>query len=242
MLRRVPIAALVLFLAATVARAAQPVAAPVPPPAGLAPAPVLTPPPDEVVTGVALAYYVLALNWTPQWCRAGGSGAGAAEMECARPFGFTLHGLWPDGAHPPYPGFCRAVVAPLDLATVRGMWPRTPSPVLLQHEWQKHGTCGPWPEAGAYFGEASKLFDKIALPKIEGIGGLTAGALRAAFIGKNPWLTSDEIFVQSQRGTGALTEVRVCYNLKFQPTACPSGNGAPDRARLTLARSRTGDF
>ncbi|HEX5264390.1 MAG TPA: ribonuclease T, partial [Phenylobacterium sp.] len=205
------------------------------PPADLKPAPVLIPRPDEVVSGAPIAYYTLALTWTPEWCRSGGSGATAGEMECSRPRGFTLHGLWPDGAHPPYPGFCRPA-GPLDAATVREMWPRTPSPVLLQHEWQKHGTCGPWPDAKAYFGQEARLYDKIVTPKIEGLRDPTAGAVRDAFIAKNPWLTSAEIFVQSQRGTEALTEVRVCYDLKFQPVACPGGNGAPDRVRLTLAR------
>src|ERR1700758_3804370 len=88
------------------------------PPADLKPAPALSPRPDEIVTGVPIAYYVLALNWTPEWCRSGGSGATAKEMECAQALGFTLHGLWPDGAHPPYPGFCKPG-GPLDLATVR---------------------------------------------------------------------------------------------------------------------------
>ncbi|MBS0360327.1 MAG: ribonuclease T [Proteobacteria bacterium] len=211
------------------------------PPADLKPAPALTPRPDEIVAGVPIAYYVLALNWTPEWCRSGGSGATAKEMECAQALGFTLHGLWPDGAHPPYPSFCKPAGA-LEASTVREMWRRTPSAVLLQHEWQKHGTCAAWPDAKAYFAQAAKLYDRIALPKIEGIRDLTAGAVRAAFIAKNPWLTADELFVQSQRGTEALTEVRVCYDLKFTPAACPGGNGAPDRVRLTLASSRTGAF
>ena len=210
-------------------------------PAGLSPAPALSPPAREVVSGVPVAYYVLALNWTPEWCRSGGSGAAASEMECARPFGFTLHGLWPDGAHPPYPRFCRPAGA-LDAATVRAMFCRTPSPRLLQHEWQAHGTCAAWPDAKAYFGQTARLFDRIALPKLEGISALTAGGVRKAFIGRNPWLTPDEVYVQSQRGSGALSEVRICYDLKFRPVACPGGNGAPDHVRLTLAPSRTGAF
>ena len=214
------------------------------PPADLKPAPALNPRPDEIVTGVPIADYVLALSWTPEWCRSGGSGAAAKEMECAQPLGFALHGLWPDGAHPPYPSFCRPA-GPLDLAIVREMWRRTPSAVLLQHEWQKHGTCAAWPDARAYFAQSARLFDRIAIPKIEAIApaGLTAGAVRAAFVARNPWLTGDEIFVQTLRNRDdALSEVRICYGLKFQPTACPGGNGAPDRARLTLAPSRTGAF
>ena len=119
-------------------------------------------------------------------------------MECAQARGFTLHGLWPDGAHPPYPSFCKPA-GTLDLGTVREMWRRTPSAVLLKLEWQKHGTCAAWPDAKAYFSQSAKLYDRIAIPKIEAIApaNLTAGAVRAAFVAANPWLTADEIFVQS---------------------------------------------
>lgn len=227
---------LAMVFGAAVAHAAAP-------PANLRPAPALTPRSDEVVSGVPVAYYVLALTWTPEWCRSGGSGATSEEMACGEARGFSLHGLWPDGTHPPYPAFCRPAAA-LDISIVREMWRRTPSTVLLQHEWQKHGTCGPWADARAYFAQAARLYDRIDLPPIEAIppAGLTAGAVRAAFVAKNPWLSPEAIFVQSQRATDALTEVRVCYDLKFRPAACPDGDGAPDRARLRLAPSRSGAF
>jgi ribonuclease T2 len=213
------------------------------PPPGLTPALALTPRPDEIVRGVTVAHYVLALTWTPEWCRSGGSGASANEMECGRPFGFTLHGLWPDGAHPPYPRFCHPAGA-LDVATVRGMYCRTPSPTLLQHEWQAHGTCAAWASPQAYFGQASALFDRLAIPRIEEIpaGELTAGAVRAAFAAKNPGLTAAGIFVQTRRETGALSEVRICYDLHFRPATCSGGAGAPDGVRMTLAPSGSGAF
>jgi ribonuclease T2 len=233
-----------LILAAGLTAAALPaLAAPAcSPPVGLSPAPALTPREDEVVKGVTVAYYVLALNWTPEWCRSGGSGAAASEMECARPFGFTLHGLWPDGARPPYPRFCRPAGA-LNAGTVRRMFCRTPSAVLLQHEWQAHGTCAGWATPQAYFAQAARLFDGLKVPRIEGLapGRLDAGAVRGAFVRANPGLRADDVFVQTSRA-GALTEVRICYDLKFQPTACPGGNGAPDHVRMDLAPSRTGAF
>ena len=69
-------------------------------------------------------------------------------------------------------------------------------------------------------------------------GGLTAGDVRSAFVAANPALKADEVYVQSNRD-GALSEVRVCYDLKFQPTACPGGAGAPNPVHLDLAPSRT---
>ena len=210
-------------------------------PGDLAPAPVLVPPADEVVTGVTNAYYLLSLNWTPQWCRTAGMGTTAQKMECDQAFGFTLHGLWPNGASKPYPRFCRPVGA-LRVSTVIEMYCRTPSPELLQHEWQAHGACG-WRDARAYFSQAAKLYDRIVMPKIESIapGALTAGAVRAAFIGRNPWLRADEIYIQTTRSQ-ELSEVRLCYDLKFNPIACLGGTGAADRAHIRLAPSRSGAF
>jgi ribonuclease T2 len=233
-----------LILAAALSAAAAPtLAAPAcSPPAGLTPAPPLTPRPDDVVSGVSVVYYVLALNWTPEWCRSGGSGAAAKEMECATPHGFTLHGLWPDGAAPPYPRFCHPA-GQLDAATVRQMYCRTPSAVLLQHEWQAHGTCSNWPDAKAYFGQASQLFDRIVLPKIEAIpkGKLTAGAVRDAFAKANPWAPAGGIYVQGGRKE-TLSEVRFCYDRAFKPIACPGGAGQENWILLDLAPSLTGAF
>lgn len=211
------------------------------PPASLRPAPVIDPPADEIVSGVTNAVYLLALNWTPQWCRTGGAGATAKEMECDQAFGFTLHGLWPNGVAKPYPRFCKPVGG-LDPATVRAMFCRTPSPTLLQHEWQAHGACG-WSDPKAYFERAARLFDHLVMPKIEAIPAdrLTAGAIRAAFIVRNPAFAPGDISIQTTRAE-ELAEVRLCYDLKFKPTACPGGAGAPDGVHLRLAPSRTGAF
>ena len=106
-----------------------------------------------------------------------------------------------------------------------------------------HGTCAGWKTPEDYFGQASRLFDRVRIPAIEHLrpGQLDAGALRAAFVLQNPWLKTDEVFVQTNRA-GALTEVRICYDLGFKPAACPGGNGAPDSARLEVAPSRSGAF
>lgn len=234
---------LTLILAAALSAIAPPALArpACSPPAGLTPAPVLAPDPAEVVSGVANAFYLLALNWTPQWCVTGGSGASAGQMACNRPFGFTLHGLWPNGVAKPYPRYCNAVGG-IDAATVRKMFCRTPSPTLLQHEWQAHGSCG-WTDPKAYFAQAGRLYDRLVMPKIEAIAPdrLTAGAIRAAFVASNPGFSPDDVYVQTTRDE-ALAEVRLCYDLTFRPTACPGGAGAPDGVHVRLAPSRTGAF
>lgn len=234
---RLPALSIVLALICGPALAAAPACAP---PADLAPAPALTPQAGEVVAHVPIAHYLLALSWTPQWRRTiGEKGTEQTIDDGSR--GFMLHGLWPNGEAPPFPRYCRPVGV-LDISMVRHMYCRTPSAELLQHEWQAHGACA-WPDARAYFAQAARLYDRVVMPRLEDIGpgALTAGAIRARFIARNPTFRREDIFVAATR-SDQFTEVRLCYDLKYQPGACPGGNGAPDGARLQLAPSRTGAF
>lgn len=210
-------------------------------PPGLAPAPVESVPPDQVVSGVPIAFYLLAITWTPDWRRINGqTPATTPPLDPERrPQGFALHGLWPNGVAPPYPRYCRPVGA-IDPATVRAMYCRTPSASLLQHEWQAHGSCA-WDTPAAYFAQAARLYDAVSLPRIEAIPNLTAGALRRAFTARNRWLSPRGVFVATDRD-GRLTEVRLCYDLKYRPAACPGGVGAPDDRRLSLTSSRSRRF
>jgi ribonuclease T2 len=122
------------------------------------------------------------------------------------------------------------------------MYCRTPSPELIQHEWAAHGACS-WTDPQAYFARAAQLYDRIARPPIETIApeALTAGAVRRAFMAKNPWLQPTMIYVQADREQ-RLTEVRLCYDLAFKPRACIGGAGAPDTQALHLTPSLTGAF
>ncbi len=207
-------------------------------PSNLSPAPVEPVPAHEVQRGVTTAYYLLALSWSPEWCRTNGRGSTSQALQCGgEPRGFVLHGLWPNGAAPPYPRYCRPV-GPIDAATVRQMFCRTPSPQLLQHEWQAHGSCG-WSSPKAYFDQAAALYDQVAMPRIETIdrNALTAGAVRRAFVRANRGrLSADGIFVAVDR-RGRLTEVRLCHDLTFQPSRCRGGTGAPDRIAIRLTPS-----
>ena len=50
--------------------------------------------------------YTLAITWGPQFCRNGGF-TPAARFQCGsgNRFGFTLHGLWPDGIDKDWPQY-----------------------------------------------------------------------------------------------------------------------------------------
>ena len=227
-----------VMLAAAPALASEPACRP---PADLKAFPFTQPPSEEVTTGVKIATYLLSINWTPEWCRTNGQGITAQHMECGHPFGFTLHGLWPNGIGKPYPRYCTPV-GQVPVSIVRRMYCRTPSPELIQHEWQAHGGCG-WSDPEKFFAVGSMLYGRIVMPKVEDIApaALTAGAVRRGFVGRNPWLRPEMIYVQTDRDD-RLTEVRICYDLKFRPMACIGGNGTPDGVALKLTPSLTRAF
>ncbi len=186
-------------------------------PADLTPAPAQ---PQEESRIVPVEHFVLAYYWWPQECRRADA---AATPGCHAGFGLRVHGLWPDGPGTTYPQFCRAPT-PLAVAEVRRNWCLTPSPVLLQHEWAKHGTCH-WPDAAHYFADMRRVAGRIALPDLDRVA--TAGAVRDAIVAMNRHLPRDAVFV----GTDAnqwLTEVRVCLDIAKRPRGCEGGVGAPD--------------
>ena len=86
-------------------------------------------------------YYVLSLSWSPQYC-ANPNNATRDREQCGsgRRYAFVTHGLWPNNNRPPHPRECapRSTVPP-DLTAQ--MLAIMPSPALIQHEWNSHGTC-----------------------------------------------------------------------------------------------------
>ena len=127
-----------------------------------APRPV-APPRDEPRRIVPVAGYTLALSWSPQFCaRAFGR---SSEFQCSRraaPFGFILHGLWPEGAGRDWPQYCHpAQLVPRDV--IRANLCAMPSVQMIQHEWARHGTCSS-DSPQRYFSTARTLFERLRLP------------------------------------------------------------------------------
>ena len=173
-----------------------------------------------------IAAYLLALFWSPEACRAGIPESDKVIQCQNNHFGFTVHGLWPNGPDKVHPRYCRPS-APISLTTVKANLCMTPSPWLLQHEWQAHGTCH-WATPEDFFRKERKVREKLNVPELDpgSDGVMTGGEIRKAFLDRNRKITPDGLNLRVK--DGRLTEVWVCMDLKFKYAACRGGNGAPD--------------
>ncbi len=170
--------------------------------------------------------YTLAISWAPQYCREHARDA-SARMQCGsgNRFGFTLHGLWPDGIGKEWPQYCRATPL-LSRSVIRRNICATPSAQLLQHEWAKHGTCMAGYRPESYFARSTGLYAKLRYPDMDGLSRapLTAGGLATAIARSNPGLTPAMMRITADR-QGWLDEVWLCLDTRFRYQRCPAHQG-----------------
>lgn len=184
--------------------------------------------------------YTLALTWAPEYCHSNAREP-TARFECrsGNRFGFTLHGLWPDGIGAEWPQYCAATPL-LPPATIRRAVCATPSPQLLQHEWAKHGTCmGITPDA--YFARSTGLYGRLRFPDIRSMsrGPVTAGELAKAMADRNPGLPAEAVRVTVNK-RGWLDELWLCLDKRFAYTPCHAGSGGvPAGTALKIWRGKT---
>jgi len=200
------------------------------------------------VRNIPTGGYMLTFSWSPEFCfnskRNAYGISGDTDIQCGQGgkalnhFAFVLHGLWPEGQDKDWPQYCRPVpvVSP---ATVRAVLCRTPSVSAIEHEWEKHGSCG-WATPEAYFGQAARLMDALRLPDLTGLtrGFVNASAIRAAFTAANPQVSHDAIGIAANK-SGWFEEVRLCLDTHFKYRACPAYSfGTADAERVKIARLR----
>jgi ribonuclease T2 len=106
-------------------------------------------------------YYLLSLSWAPDYC-AGHPSDRSSECRAGKHTAFVLHGLWPQANSGPPPMACRNA-SPVSSATTRKMAQFFPSPTLIAHEWQKHGTCSGL-SADEYFDKVTQAFTAVKVP------------------------------------------------------------------------------
>ena len=169
-------------------------------------------------------YYVLALSWSPSFCQASEERAPnrAPDQQCAgRPFAFVVHGLWPQYEQG-FPSYCQVPSPRLDRQIVGSMLDLMPSPRLVFHEWDRHGTCsGLTPHA--FFETVRKARAAVKIPDdylaLDQPKTVSPAEVTDAFLKANPDLSRDDMAVACD--TKRLSEVRVCLTKTFGFRACP---------------------
>lgn len=187
------------------------------------PAPSLSAPAKPAPTAAApidFDYYLVSLSWSPSFCEAKGDSQKAAE--CARPYGFMLHGLWPQSDKGFVPS-CSGTADRLPDALIRAQLDIFPAFGLVIHEWRTHGACSGL-DAASYFKAARAAFLKVKVPdtfkSMPKPATVDVAEVRKAFVAANPGLDDTEFAITCD--PPRLSEVRVCVSKDlsgFRP--CP---------------------
>jgi len=188
-------------------------------------------------------YYVLALSWSPSYCEAAQARdpSRKAGMECGgRPFAFVVHGLWPQ-YEKGFPSYCQVPAPKLDRAQVSGALELMPSPILVVHEWDRHGTCSGL-SSSAYFETMRKARAVVKIPpeylNLASPISVTPDDVAEAFVKINPGLTRADMAVACDKTR--LTEVRLCIAKDFSKESSKdfAFHACPDVARRSCARAK----
>lgn len=169
-------------------------------------------------------YWILALSWSPQHCK-----AYPGDEQCPAHDGFVIHGLWPQHVRG-YPEYCgsRRSSVPDEIQTRMLEW--MPSAKLIRYQWRKHGTCSGMP-VDRYFMNVERAYRGVALPTAyrapDDYLHTSIDEIEQALIDLNPAMTPQGIALQC-RGS-YLKEAWICLDKDFQPRAC--GADVVDRCK-----------
>lgn len=178
-------------------------------------------------------FYVLSLSWSPTYCEDRGR---TDKIQCGgRPFAFVVHGLWPQFERG-FPSDCPTdQPSGVRRRTVDSMLDIMPSPGLIRHEWQTHGTCSGLDPA-AYFELIRKARDRIDIPTpyvdVVDYQTVTPTEVEKAFIAANPGLKPGGISVTCD--SRRLKEVRICLTRDLGFRTCPEVDRAACRRGQVL--------
>ena len=162
-------------------------------------------------------HYAVALSWSPSYCA---SHTDPTQCDRARPLGFVLHGLWPQLAKG-FPESCSRERLP---AEVRARYSVLfPSAKMIDHEWQKHGTCS-GQDAASYFALTARLKDQLLIPAVlqqpAAPVRMSPGELIHAFKAANTGMVVNSVLPFCGDGGRFLREVHACYSKAGASTSC----------------------
>jgi len=141
------------------------------------------------------------------------------EKNLGRYDAVVVHGLWPQ-YETGFPQTC-GPASTVPASIVDSMLPLMPSPQLIQHEWQTHGTCSGL-DVTSYFQLIQKAFATVAIPDdykspLQQIQ-VAPADVKAKFAQANPSFPAGAFTVQCSGQY--LSEVRPCLTKDLQGRAC----------------------
>lgn len=171
--------------------------------------------------GEGYDFFVLALSWSPSYCRAEGMQANRHQCASGLDHGFVVHGLWPQFENG-WPEYCRHPQPNrVPEALARQMLDLMPSIGLVGHQWRKHGACAGVSQR-EYFTLLRAAAERVSVPQHFHRPGdarqVDPDAVEQAFIDANAGLPADAIAVTCQQGL--LREVRICMDKELEFRAC----------------------
>jgi ribonuclease T2 len=185
-------------------------------------------------------FYVLALSWSPTYCKSRGALANRLQCGGNAEHAFVVHGLWPQYERG-YPENCatdEALRVPRSLIdTVLDIMP---SPGLVGGQWRKHGTCTGLTQA-EYLGTVRRAFDTITIPEAFRSARhrqtVSARSAEQAFIAENRGLSASGIAIACR--DGRLSEVRICLTRGLEFRRCENVDSRGCRqSRLVMPADR----
>lgn len=165
-------------------------------------------------------YYVMALSWSPNWCKTAGNRRASIQCKVGHKKDFVLHGLWPQ-YEKGWPQNCQTVERDPSRQESEGMADIMGSGGLAWYQWQKHGRCTGL-SASEYYELSRKAFNSLTLPDyftdLDKDISISPELIEQAFIESNPDISPDGIVVTC-RGEN-LQEIRICLTKDLQPRNC----------------------
>lgn len=165
-------------------------------------------------------YYVMALSWSPNWCRLEGDARDSPQCEDDRECGWILHGLWPQ-YETGWPQDCFSPHAPPSRSMTDAMADIMGTSGLAWYQWNKHGSCSGLAPAD-YYALAREAYGRVVRPpvfrQLERTFTLPARVVEEAFLNDNPALSADQITITCK--SGHIQEARICLTRDLEFRDC----------------------
>ncbi|MEL6801700.1 MAG: ribonuclease T2 [Pseudomonadota bacterium] len=165
-------------------------------------------------------YYVLALSWSPTWCKLEGEARGSEQCDADRDLGWILHGLWPQ-FHQGWPSYCVTGERNPSRGDTAAMADIMGTSGLAWHQWNKHGRCSGL-SADDYYALSREAYGQLMRPdvfrRLDAPVKLPASVVEQAFLEANPELEPDMITITCK--SGRIQEARICLSKGLSPVPC----------------------